>query len=157
MTSRSSGSEGIDGLDGRIAGIAGASIERRRVPHRLDRSPTDRARRSTGCDRASPTLDQTRPTPTPAPAPPPWGDPGGPISLRIPVFFGFLWGVWLPFLGGLVCGVFAPAFAALSWAGALASLGCPRGIRVALATCLLVFGALLSSHRVSVLPSVALR
>jgi hypothetical protein len=31
----------------------------------------------------------------------------------------------------------APAFAALSWAAALASLGCPQGIRVALATCLL--------------------
>ena len=93
---RSAGRRCSTVLDGRIAG---ASIERRRVPHRLDRSPTDRARRSTGCDRAIPTLDQTRPTPTPAPAPPPWGDPGGPISLQIPVFFGFFVGCVVTVLG----------------------------------------------------------
>ena len=75
------------------------------------------------------------------PLPPPHprgGTPGGLSHYKLPYFLGFLCGVWLPFLGGSSCGASAPAFAALSWAGALALLGCPRGIRVALATCLLL-------------------
>jgi len=93
------------------------------------------------------------PMPLP-PAPPPRGAPHPPLPIQTPVFFGFFGcrcgsvdSSWVTALRGFSAlpGAFghrwlrqrvAPAFAALSWAGALASLGCPRGIRVASATCL---------------------
>ena len=91
------------------------------------------------------------------PAPPPRGDPGGPISLRIPVFFGFFVRCSVTALERITLRGFCSRLRC-------AQLGCrPRFARLPsrhpgrIGDLSAVVGALLSSHRVSVLPSVALR
>lgn len=88
------------------------------------------------------------------PATPPGGVPHPHPPIQSPVFFDF---------SPCRCGYrtaraalpkvnrFAPAFASLSWAGALASLGCPRGIRAMLVACLPALSVTIH-HRLPMFP-----